>query len=207
MGIGQVTQKFSWLFFRGSFGKIIGISFLFLFVMIEFLYGASLFIKEGDVAPAIEYLGPKFLTPVLTINKISLQIIEQEGAYQKTTPIWGGMWEYIKLIFQIFSSLYKVYLWIGVLGYVLGRGDISKWFRNYFIYGGITFLLIQWMFIGFMPEKLIGIDEGASRTELIMVPIKAFINLGKASYYILSPVSEYIEGTSVENVSINKSVT
>jgi len=189
----------------GGFSKTIGYIFIFIFIVIPLLYAIILSVQDRNIKTGINYLSPKFLGPTQVLQEKSQQAIDNGGVYQRTEPIFRGMWCFIVDNWYVFSSIYIIYLWIWILSCTWARSPFSNT-SNFFInfsMGIIFFLLIQVIFL----MATASVEERWSQS---IVPLKSFYTFARALPYFIQPIAEISDNVIIENItnfSPNLSVT
>lgn len=179
----------------GLFGKLLKIKLAYIFVIIIFIQAISLGISNGGGIEIINSLGERFLNITQDLQSISLEIINS-GA------IFNGYWHFLSILWNLFSNVYLIYLWIKLFDWLWGKSpwsNESEGFKNLsFAIGSFLLLQIFYLFLFSVPL------EGQTYFDLFKSPITAIVDFFKAVVLIFSSISfeKVVEsGLNVTNIS------
>jgi len=191
---------------RKGFGRFFGIFRNFRTFLVFFIFGLILInsiiisVEARDIEPGVKYLGGKFIFATEKLNNDSQQIIDGGGVWVKDNNFIINIWNFIKVFFNIFSTLFIIYIWIKILSYGVKKvilQDESKTTAS-FVVAILFFFGLQMIFTIAFTEKS------------MMMPLQSFVNFGRAIPFIVKPavgIAEYfIDGNTTINESINSSL-
>lgn len=190
MAIQPAIQNVS-KFGTRNLGKLFRLSFLSLFLTFIIINAIVLSIESKSIEPALKDIGGRLLYTTQNIQKLSLDIIENDGLYVPTPKFFGGIGNYLWNIWDLFSNVYVCFLWITIFikFYVWSPlSNESNKFVN-LVLSICTFIILQAFFILILTSPL----EGQSRLEMSYTPVKAFYDFGRALPKLLSPVQNIVD--------------
>ncbi len=179
------------IFGRG-FRKIFGFFFIFLFIIIPIMYAVILSIQQESITPGVMYLGSKFLNPLTTLNQASLAIIKNHATYISSGNFFGDIWRFLKLYWNILGSMYIIFSWIRIFGWIYGHSPLSndsQKFINYSL-GFITFLTITFMYLALIAHSQLSM----SVLDSWKIPITALKNFINSFPYMVSSANKIVGG-------------
>jgi len=180
----------------------LGLFSLFLFfIIISTIITA---VNTGSIIPAIKDLGGRFLFITDNIKELSNKIIENEGIYIRKSNIFKSIGSYLWALWDLFTNLYILYLWIKIFTKLYGWSPISNdsaKFANLCL-AIVTFLILQMLFILIFIEPTIG----QSRFEQMYIPFTAFYDLFRAIPYLIPDFTRLTNSVS-PNINGNKDIT
>lgn len=171
------------------------ILFVVIMMLSVLLNAIVLSMEAKDASVGIEYLGSKFLHPIVQLNDISLSIIENQGISALVDSKGPKGWFDKFLVYlDLLSSIFIIYFWLFLLSRLWAFSPFSNISQTFINWGVaiIIFIVIQML--------LLSMKDGN-----IMLPIDAFINLFKAIPYIIKPITavsdKYLKNVSVDNIN------
>jgi hypothetical protein len=167
------------------------------FISMILLNAIVIAIQEKDVGAGVEYLGNKFLYPTLTLGQESQSVIENGGIiFKQNSSAWDNLKVTVLTYSALFSSLFAIYVWFYILGWVVSHSmfsNTSNWAINHML--GLMFFFGTQMILLAMNGKSVSI------------PFLCFYDFLRAIPYLISPFSEVGEkfideaGESVKTVN------
>lgn len=181
MALGKVTSV------AGTFGSYLGffikskttIVFL-IFILLSAIMGG---IQNKSIEYSINDLGSRLITPSIKIQNFTSEIINNKGLIVVKNTTFSKIMEYGILLFNIFSQIYIIVLWIMLLSWIssfIVLRDSSQRLGALMV-GIILFLGIQITYISI------------SKLGNPLSPIYMFRDLWIALGYLIKPMSEIAE--------------
>ncbi len=182
--------------FSKSFGKLIGFFFMFIFLIIPLIYAIILSIQAQSIQPGVQYLGERFLDPLLVLNKASLQIVQNHAAFIRTGFFFKDIWHFIVLYWNFLGSLYIIYRWIKLLSWLYGRSPFSNESQKFInsSLATLTFFALTFLYLSLIAGPTLHMSVQDSWK----IPIDTFKNFFKAFPYMIKSAN------GIVNSSINK---
>jgi hypothetical protein len=122
--------------------RYINFGFLLIFLIYILIHGVLIGINNHDITLTVKELGDEFLSPIEKAQDISLRIVNEENSL---FDYWG-----------FYSSIYIIYLWIKLLGKIVGYSPFSN-DSNKFInvsLGIIFFIVIQIVYLAISGKNI-----------------------------------------------------
>lgn len=176
--------------FSSGFLRIFRFFFLFIFLIIPLIYAIILSVQSQSIQPGVEYLGQKFLNPLMSLNNASLQIIKYKAAYISTGHLFSDIWAFILLYWNLLGSLYIIYRWIKLFSWLYGRSPFSnesqKFVNNSL--ATLTFLVLTLLYLSLIANSVLKMSVQASWK----IPFDATSNFFKAFPYLIKSANNII---------------
>jgi len=179
--------------FTKGFGFIFRLRLMFFFILFIFINSVIIGVEAGSVDVVLDDLGNRFLSPTLKIQEFSLEVIENQGFYQSTPKVWGGLWNVLFDLWGVGLQFYIIMIWLSVLAWIMSISpfsDKSRTFTNW-CFAIFFFFVIQVLYL-----LITGKGD-------FLTPFYAFRDLFRALPFIVKPIAAF--GDTISNSPINVS--
>lgn len=170
--------------------RMFAIIFVFGIIFVNFLVMG---VGHKDWAGGVKYLGVTFLQSTVSLQDESNKLIDRGTIIPVDATKLQVIWIFIKNIWNIFSAIFIIYMWLFILAKILlffPIADTSKKFTAW-VFAIIIFLMLQMVVVAKFTDKS------------FWTPILAFKDFGLAMYSLFAPVADRINNYAnvTDNIS------
>ncbi|NOZ47381.1 MAG: hypothetical protein GXO79_11455 [Chlorobi bacterium] len=159
MGVGEnlgfATKRLGKSLFSRTFGKLFGYFFVFIFLIIPLIYAIVISVQASNIAPGVNYMGQKFLNPLLTLGTESAKVINANASFVDTGNFFHDGWRFIILYWNLIGSFWIIWKWIRVFSWIYGHSFLSNDSQKFtnFSLGVLTFFGLTFLYLSLIAHS------------------------------------------------------